>query len=41
MIDVLKVHDYNYLRKVIEQAKSLEKSSAKDPTRFGKIIINT
>jgi len=36
---VLKVHEYNYLRKVIEQAKSLEFTNPTGIVELGKIII--
>jgi hypothetical protein len=37
---VLKVHDYNYLRKVIDQAKTLEFTNPTGSVRYGKIKIN-
>jgi hypothetical protein len=39
IVHVLKVHDYNYLRKVIEQAKSLEFTNPTGIVKLGKIII--
>ena len=40
MIHVLKVHDYNYLSRVIEQAKSLEFNNPTGIVKVGKDIIN-
>lgn len=34
--DVLKVHDFNYIKNVIDQAKSLEKPDSENFIRYGK-----
>ena len=40
MVDVMRVHDYNYIRKVIEESKKVESSQNPNGfTRYGEFIM--